>query len=299
MRPTAVALVCAGSIAALSAQSAAPRPAAQIPRPAFEVASVKPNRSGTPFVSIGLQPGGRYTATNVPLKLLITNAYGVEDFQIIDAPSWLDEERFDIVAKAEGEVAPSMPGGPPGPVQLMLQTLLEDRFRLALHQETRELPVYALTTVHSDRKLGPGMQPSSTPCAAGRGPAGAPGRFGAPPPASASAPERPQCGMRMMPGRISAGSVAIPQLLRIFSMLSHRIVLDRTGLDGTFDLDLAFTPDRLPGPPPPGAPPLPPVDPNGPSLFTALQEQLGLKLESTRAPVQVMVIDHVERPESD
>src|SRR5215210_349374 len=103
---------------------------AQSPR--FEVASVKPNTSGTNFINIGMQPGGRYTAINVPLRLLILNAYRVQEYQLVGLPDWAITERFDITAKAEGEIRPQAPGGPPGPVQLMLQALFEDRFKLAV-----------------------------------------------------------------------------------------------------------------------------------------------------------------------
>ena len=103
----------------------------------------------------------------------------------------------------------------------------------------------------------------------------------------------------MAPGHVTAGGVPLAPLMQLLSMSSGRVVIDKTGLEGNYDIDLTFTPDRLPqGTPPPGAPPIS-IDPNGPSLFTALQEQLGLKLESQRGPVEVLVIDHVERPALD
>jgi uncharacterized protein (TIGR03435 family) len=106
--------------------------------------------------------------------------------------------------------------------------------------------------------------------------------------------------MRIAPNQVLASGVPLAQLTQMLSQFTQRIVIDRTGLAGSFDIDLTFTPERLAqGPPPPGAPPLPSIDPNGPSLFTAVQEQLGLKLESERAPVEVLVIDHVERPTPD
>jgi uncharacterized protein (TIGR03435 family) len=105
--------------------------------------------------------------------------------------------------------------------------------------------------------------------------------------------------MRVAPNQVVAGGIPLARLTQMLSQFTQRIVIDRTGLEGNFDIDLTFTPDRMPqGPPPPGAPQLN-IDPNGPSLFTALQEQLGLKLESDRAPVEVLVIDHVERPTPD
>jgi uncharacterized protein (TIGR03435 family) len=262
--------------------------------PKFEVASVKPNTSGTGFINISVQPGGRFTAINVPLRLLILNAHRVQEYQLVGVPDWATNERFDISAKAEGEIRPPTPGGPPSPVQFMLQALLEERFKLAVHRETRDMPIYALTLARADGKLGQQMKPSTTDCAAF-----AAARRGQPPPGPPPPGERPTCGTRMMPGNISGGSMGLPQLATNLSMLTRRVVVDRTGLTGGFDIDLAFTPDQMPGPPPPGAPPPPAIDPNGPSIFTAVQEQLGLKLEATRGPVEVLVVDHVERPTPD
>lgn len=272
--------------------------------PRFEVASVKPNTSGTGLINIGMQPGGRYAAVNVPLRLLILNAYRVQEYQLVGLPDWANTERFDITAKAEGDIRPQPPGGPPGPLQLMLQALLEDRFKLTVHRETREMPIYALTIARADGKLGEQLKPSATDCAAmaaargGRG--GPPGAPPGPPPGPPAPGQRPLCGMQIMPGSIAAGGMTMQQLTTNLSMLTRRVVVDRTGLTGAFDFDLTFTPDQLPqGPPPPGAPPLPPIDPNGPSIFTAVQEQLGLKLDATRGPVEVTVVDRVERPTPD
>jgi uncharacterized protein (TIGR03435 family) len=125
---------------------------------------------------------------------------------------------------------------------------------------------------------------------------------GGQPPAPPAPGERMPCGTRMFPGNLSAGSVTMANLTNALARLVSRTVVDRTGLAGAFDLDLQWTPDQMPqgrGDPPPGSPPLPPIDPNGPSIFTALQEQLGLKLESTRAPVDMLVIDRVEHPTED
>src|SRR6266487_4622992 len=151
MRYQLVATVGVAVIAAPMAIGAlAPRavqaqsPAAAAANPSFEVASIKPNKSGDPRVSIGIQPGGRFTATNYPLRFLIRNAYQLQDFQLVGGPDWIASERFDIVAKAAGDVPRTPPGGPPGPLQLMLQSLLADRFKLVAHKEMRELPIYAL-----------------------------------------------------------------------------------------------------------------------------------------------------------
>jgi uncharacterized protein (TIGR03435 family) len=266
--------------------------AASASSPKFEVASVKTNKSGDGRIMIANQPGGRFTATNVPLRLLIRNAYQLQDFQIVGAPDWITSEHFDIAAKAEGDIPPSPPGGPPGPMQLMMQALLAERFKLVVHRDTRELQTYALVLARSDRKLGAQLRASAVDCAAMMR-----GRNGAPPPGPPPVNERPQCGMRIGPGQMSGGGLPMSQFATVLAPLVQRFVVDRTGLTGNYDIDLTFTPDQMPqGTPPPGAPPLPPIDPNGPSIFTAIQEQLGLKLDAQRGPVSVLVIDGVERP---
>lgn len=287
-----VAIVAPLTLGALGAKSQAPPSAS----PTFEVASVKPNKSGDGRVLFGMQPGGRFTATNVPLRELIRMAYGIQSFQLVGGPDWISSERFDVVAKAEGDVPRPVPGGPPGPMFLMVRALLAERFKLAVHNESRELPIYALIVARSDGRLGPQLRASQVDCAAliaSRPPGG-------PPPAPPKPGERPPCGMFMGIGRISAGAVAMSQVAMTLSPRVGRVVVDRTGLTGPYEFELEFTPDQLPqGVPPPGAPPLPPIDPNGPSIFTALQEQLGLKLDSQRGPVDVLVVDSVERPTPD
>jgi uncharacterized protein (TIGR03435 family) len=264
---------------------------------AFEVASVKSNKSGQPFVQIGMAPGGRFTATNVPLRQMILMAYQLQPFQIEGAPAWITTERFDVVAKGSGPLAPAAPGTP-GPIQLMMKSLLADRFKLVAHIEKKEMPIYALVMARSDGRLGPQLKASTIDCTA----VNASRRGGPPPgPPDFNGPA-PQCGMMVRPGGVKAGGVPINQILQLLSQNVQRIVVDRTGLTGTYDVDLTWTPEQIPqgrGDAPPGAPALPPIDPNGPSLFTALQEQLGLKLDSTRGPVDVLVVDKVERPTED
>src|SRR5688572_4924899 len=298
MRPTHLPGVAIGTGLLLVAFASirAQTPAAT-DKPKFEVAAVRENTSNDGKINIGIQPGGRFTVVGAPLAELIRIGFAVQRTQIVGAPDWTETARFDVTAKTEGEIQGTPPGGPPGPLNLMLQDLLEDRFKLRAHRETREMPIYALTLGRSDRKLGAGLRASTVDCAAamrGRG-----GRVG-PPPGPPPPGERPQCGMRVAPNQVLAGGVPLTQLAQMLSQFTQRIVVDRTGLAGNFDIAVTFTPERLPqGPPPPRAPPLPSFDPNGPSLFTALQEQLGLKLESERAPVEVLVIDHVERPTPD
>src|SRR6185369_4689291 len=148
----------------------------------FEVASVKPNKSGELFIRFGFQPGGRVTVTNAFLQEIVRFAYGLQYFQITGGPDWIRKDRFDISAKMPDGVAPG-PGGPgaaPGPPQMMMRTLLADRFALKLHTETREMPVYSLVIARSDKPLPAALSQSTTDCAALM--AGARGRPPAPPP---------------------------------------------------------------------------------------------------------------------
>src|SRR4051812_16869236 len=148
---------------AAAALLAAPGRAGQPPQPpqepaggwAFEVASIKPNNSGDGRVMMQNQPG-RYVATNVSLRLLIRNAYQLQDFQITGGPAWLASDRFDINAKVADEyrnLPPARPGGGPGPLQLMIRALLAERFKLAVHNETKDSPIYALVLARSDGRL--------------------------------------------------------------------------------------------------------------------------------------------------
>ena len=257
--------------------------------PTFEVASVKPNKSGDGRVSMLSQPGGRFTATNVTLQMLISTAYGTAQplpaFQMVGGPAWIRSDRFDIVAKAPGDTPP----GPNRQSSLMLRTLLKERFGLVVHSEARELPVYVLRMARADRKPGPRLKPAAADCAAimagGRG-----------------EPDRLPCGIRLTPGNLAGGGSSMAQFAFAISRFVNRPVLDQTELSGNYDFDLQWTPEQMPAaapPGPPGAPPLPPIDPNGPSVFTAVQEQLGLKLESTKGPVDVLVIDRAEHPTED
>ena len=285
---------------AISPLGAAGRSQAQAQAPAagatFEVASVKPNNSGDGRVMLQNQPGGRFTATNVTLRLLIRQAYGLQDTQIVGGPNWLTDDHYDIVAKADGAQGDGPPlqgrGTGPTPVQMMLRALLAERFNLVVHDETREMPVYGLILARSDGKLGPQLKKSDTDCAAlaaagrgrGRGPGG-------PPPATGTM----ACGIQIGMGSLNMGGASMGQFAGSLAMFAGRIVLDKTGLTGGWDLTLTWTPDNMPQRPP-GAPDPPAIDPNGPSLFTAIQEQLELKLDSQRGPVDVLVIDKAEHP---
>jgi uncharacterized protein (TIGR03435 family) len=263
---------------------AAPILAQSVPLPSFEVASVKPTSAGPVIVGVwggaGLRftPGGAFEAHNVTLGSIIRFAYGLRDFQTVGAPAWVDTDRFDIQAR-----------GPQGAVESdaprRLQSLLAERFALKVHRETRNGQIYALVLARANGSLGPRLRQSQveSPGAAGGGQCTPPG------PAD--------------PFNFRLCGVTMAQLVeRYLPMYAGRRVIDRTGLAGGFDLVLYFDARPLPGVGPGGgfrapaqAEPAPP-DPDAVSIFTALEEQLGLKLEPQTGPVEVLVIDHVERP---
>jgi uncharacterized protein (TIGR03435 family) len=249
--------------------------------PAFQVASVKPN-TDTAFRGMGIraQPGGRLTAQNAPLLMLIQNAYAVQAYQVVGGPAWINSDGYDIEAKPEGTADRKQ-------MWAMLQTL-------TLHRDTRELPVYALTVIKSGLKQVP---PREGGCVvpAPDAPPRAPG---------AVAPPCGNVGVMMSPTgiRMEGSKVPMAELIRTLAMVMGRPVLDRTGVTGEFEVRMEFTPDEttagLPGsrgPGDPGGAPLP-TDTSRPTISAALQEQLGLKLAPAKAPVEVLVIDHVERP---
>jgi len=250
--------------------------------PAFEVASVKPNTSRTGIRGHSF-PADRFEARNVPLSDLIVVAYGeagqpLPDAQMSGGPSWIDADRFDVSAKVGAE-SPNIVAQK----QRMLRTLLTERFKLVVHVETRDLPVYALILARKDGVLGPQLHHADVDCEGLL--ASQPGR-------------RERCILYALPsGKLMLRGQTMSAVANAFTRLLNRAVKDRTGLAGGFDADAQFNPEGLPG-----MLQLPPEDRltnDAPSLDTAIQEQLGLKLESTHGPVDVVVIDHVEQPTPD
>jgi uncharacterized protein (TIGR03435 family) len=262
----------------------------------FEVASVKPNRSGERNGMLRRQPGGRMSATNMPLRQLIMFAYQMTPMTLVGGPSWMNDSRFDIVAKLDGDPPPVPLGSGPDAMMLAMRTLLAERFKLEVHQESRQLDVYALVLARAGGSAGRSLKPSTQDCSpeAIRAMTARAGAGAAPPPPT----EIPQCGARMSPGRLLMGGMPLLMLTRPLGEAVGRIVVDRTGLTGNWDADLTFALDQNRATPPGVDSPAPP-DPNAPSIFTAVQEQLGLKLESTKAPVDVLAIDQVEPPSPD
>jgi uncharacterized protein (TIGR03435 family) len=294
------ALLVLGALTAprLRAQASTGQAPAAAERPSFDVASIKTNKSGAMRIAMMPQPGGRFLASNVTLSMLLRTAYQLKGpEQMSGAPDWSDSEHFDIEAKA-AESNPSRERN-----ALMMQSLLADRFKLVVHRETRQLPVYALVLSKAE-KTGPAFLPhlDDTKCADPSGPP--------PPPPAPGAALPTFCGgfFNMMNSgtmRLQGNKVTMEMLVAQLSNSVDRVVVDRTGLSGTFDVSLeylsqqaglsGFPPGAGPGPGA-GATPADPSPSAPPSLPTALQEQLGLKLVPQTGPVDVLVIDHVERP---
>jgi uncharacterized protein (TIGR03435 family) len=258
---------------------------------AFDVASVKQNRSGDVRTG-GQLVGNRFSQVNETLWRLIAEAYAdpraLPRFRIVGGPSWLDVDRFDVHGVAEHVLTRPQ-------AQLMLRALLADRFKLAVHRDTRELPVFTLSLARDDKRLGPDLRRSNTNCAA------------SPPvsdPQALPASTQPvPCVIQFGFGRLAAVGMTLGDLATIgLSRYVNRAVTDHTGLAGPFDWRLAWTPDNLPrrGPGTPDDKPVLvngiSVDPDGPPLATALQEQLGLRLQPGKGLVDVLVIDHVQHP---
>ncbi len=265
--------------AVLSAQSPEPPPISY-------VASVKVNASGSTSSFTRRLPGGTFLASNMTIHDMIAFAHGLQPFQVEGAPAWTREVRFDITIKAETNVGPVAIG----PTQIGLQlarAVLAERFAFRANRETRERPVFALVRARPDGALGPRLKRSDTDCAAL---ARAAGESGAPwPPRSAAG--RILCGLQMQGDTLTAGGYPMPEFQRYLTGQTQRAVIDRTGLAGGWDFELTFAPPDLA---PDAA-----AERNIPSLFTALQEQLGLKLDATRGPAEVLVVDRVERPTPD
>lgn len=272
-------------IAAISCAALVPPIAAQGQGPAFEAVSIKVNRSGDSRSSFRGNLSG-ISVTNQTMTDIIRNVWGVNRLQIVGGPSWIGEDRFDIEAKASGKASRDE-------LVAMMKTMLADRFKLTVHRETREMDIYALVMARADGKPGPAMKPSTQDCEAMMDAAR---RGTLPPPPGPNDPVT--CGTRGTTGRIQVGGMPLVSFANMLSGRVQRTVVDRTGLVGAWDFEITFAPDSAPIAAPPGVE-LPAGDPTAPSLFTAIQEQLGLKLQSTKGPVEVLVVDSIEHPTSD
>ena len=255
--------------------------AAQAPaqKPSFEVASVKPGRERTSLLNVA--PGGRFSATGFTLKWLIGFAYRLREDQMLGGPTWITKDLWDIEAKAaEGSVPPhsSSDNTKPDTTALMLQSLLEDRFQLRLHSETRDFPVYLLTVGKGGPKLNLSKDQTDVNVA----------------PVQNVPLDQPHGMMRRTPDGVTANTVPLSLLTNFLSQQLGRPILDKTGLEGLFDFKLHWTPPPIAAPGIPAGPDAA-SDPSGVSIFTAIQE-LGLKLEAAKAPLEVLVIESVQRP---
>jgi uncharacterized protein (TIGR03435 family) len=220
-------------------------------QPAFEVASIKPNTSGEPGSRSGTRAGGRYIATNMSLKGMVMQAYGLQSFQITGGPGWIETDRYDINAKGEENV-------PERQIWLMLQSLLTERFKLKVHRETKESGIYSLVVGKSGVKLQPSSATGGSFSVGGR--------------------------------KITAQGASMDDLANLLTMQVGQPVFDKTGVTGKFDITLSWAPDAASAAGGVEA---------APSIFTVIQEQLGLRLESGKGPVETLVIDSAEKPTPD
>lgn len=243
--------------------------------PAFDVISIKRNLDPNSATLFALPVGGRLRLVNQTARMLINSSYGIQDYQIIGGPDWLRTERFDIEAIVEERPLPPLPQ-----FLLRIRTLLADRFKLVMHAETRELPIYRLVRARADGQLGPKMHPTTCKPPDSTNPNSA---------ANTGVGGGEICGNRVGAFSMRIGGNTMNGFANQLGRLPAigRPVVNATNLTGAFDWELMWTPD-----PPAGGG----ATPDDVSIFTALPEQLGLKLESARGPVDLLVIDSVDRP---
>jgi uncharacterized protein (TIGR03435 family) len=233
--------------------------------PAFDAASVKASKPGDSRGStFQFTPGGGLMITNGTLRDIIETAYNVRDFQIPGGPGWLNSERYDISARSASDSTQTE-------TRIKLQTLLAQRFQLRVHREMREVPVYALVAGRSGSKLVE---------------------------AGASVSERSTAGIRASCGHIAGTMASMANLAVYLERQLRRPVVDRTGLSGRYNFQLDWAPDSGPCSMPADAGAAVGSS-DGPSIFTAVQEELGLKLESTKGPVEAVVVDHAQKPDEN
>jgi uncharacterized protein (TIGR03435 family) len=255
---------------------------AQTSGPQFDVVSIKRHMDGEPGMDVRAEPNGATTMSNVPMALALTRALPVPLRDISGLPDWVisGRERYDIVVKPPDNAGPATIEGQ----RAMWRAMVEDRMKLTFHVEQRERDVYKLVIARSDGKLGPQLAPSTLDCKS----------LGL----SSSSAQQPSveffqkhCGMGATPTTTASGGVTIDQLGLFLANIVVAAVDNRTGLDGLYAFTLTFSPQRRAGPP---------VSPNSsddlPDIFTAVQEQLGLKLQRGKKMTPVYVIDHIERP---
>jgi uncharacterized protein (TIGR03435 family) len=226
-------------------------------RPQFEIASIRPSKAETRSTfGVGNGEGG---GTNVTLKTLIAFAYGLQQYQILDGPGWISSDHFDIEARAAD------PKTPPDRLRLMMQSLFKDRFKLAVHRESKLSNVYDLVVA----KGGPRITLS----------------------VGQTSPE----AIRLGAGSMIGNAAPISQFVSLLSQRLDRTVIDKTNLTGSFDIRLQWAPDVGENPLSPAGDPLPISPEEAPVIFAAIQDQLGLKLKPGKELVEFLVVDHVEK----
>ena len=273
----AVVLLTVCALLSLRAQERIPA-APPANGPTFDVVSIKRVTDIRNRRSVGEQPGGKFVLSGMTIAPAIRTAYPADVSDIVGAPAWMDAETYDLTAQAGRDV-------PKDQMEAMLRAMLADKFKLLVHYEMQERPVYALVLARPDRRLGPDIKKSDLDCDAIQ----AARRAGSKEPFPATSNGAPACGMSMRGEQgmtVLLGARPLSTLAGSLGSPTGRVVIDKTGLTGNYDVTLRYV--DMPSPnAPPGTPP---------ELFTALQEQLGLKLEPDRAPLKILVIDRIERP---
>jgi len=293
-------LLVATVVGALVATPVWGQVAAKVPE--FDAVSIKPFQPDSDRMMIRMQmkPDG-YSASGTSVRMLIQYAYDLKSQDQISGAGAVGDKRFNIEAKMDADTVAALaklsPEERTGQQRLMMQALLADRFKMKAHRESKELPIFELVVAKGGPKLketdpnAPPMSPPAPPDGMGP-PEGMRPQEGAP---------KVKAGMMMMtPGGIKAQGVPVVNLANVLTMQLHRQVVDKTGLTGKYDIDLKFGPEdgragMMQGDSAAGAPG-PVTTDSGPSIFTAIEEQLGLKLESTKGPVETVVVDHLELP---
>jgi uncharacterized protein (TIGR03435 family) len=270
MMRAALILAFVGGVAALVAQAPAEAP----PAPAFDVASIARSPAGTRGSSSGLRPGG-WSMVNGSTLTLIRSAYPSPVSDLIGAPEWVTDQRYDVTATARGNPTREE-------VMLMLRALLADRFKLALHYETQERNVFALVLARGDGRLGPGLRRSNIDCEA----VNAPRRDGVEPGGPLPADGAEPCTWSSDGTSIRFGGLPLSRLPEALVYPAGRVVIDETGLTGNYEFTLRYSSQPSPAT-------------EAATIFTALEDQLGLRLKPDFAALQVLVIDSVERPTPD
>ena len=290
IRAVGFGIGCAVSVATVVAAQQA------MPPSRFDVVSIKQNKSGDTTSNFRVSPAGRFEFTNYKVGSFIAVAYqrfAFDQVDVVGGPDWADRDRFDITAQTGNGPPPVDASGYPAGLAAMLRQMLAERFQLTTHWEKRERAVYVLQVARPGRALGPGLKRVDAGCgtaladlASGRTSTRREGRG-------------PDCTFGSTPNQFHGNAVTLEMFARVLGWGElDRPVIDRTGIAGSFDIDLRFRQEpglRGGGQPAPAAP----ADSDAPSIFTAVEEQLGLKLVSDRAPVDVLVIDRLERPTAD